>query len=296
MPEPERQVINPATLGRGDTILSPSPSQDPNPLGFLKRAFTLFNVRLVGRTVFQGQVSGGVYSEFQGGWIPVVGQWVYASEDSPTFVITTPSDATLHYHVGMRVRLVQAGTTKYFIITAVSATSATVYGGTDYTLTNAPIDRPHVSAMKAPLGFPLTPVKWRVIATDSSNRTQAPSAGTWYNLHASHSITIPIGVWRLKYQIIGYGTTGAGGTQADVFFTLSTANNTESNSAYTTRLISEIGASKEHGAAILKEQFETRTSKLTMYLNTKANVANMGLVGILGGTSQTEIEAVSTYL
>ena len=229
-----------------------------------------------------------------GGWIEANETWTFSSADGATGVITIPSDGTTKYSNGMRIKLTQT-TDKYFIVTAVAATSLTVWGGTDYTLANATITSPFFSYHKEPFGFPATPIKWMVQTTDTANRTQAPAAGTWYNLN-SNNIVVPIGVWRLGYKVELYGTTGAGGTQADVFVTLSSANNSESDATYTARAMSEIGASKEHAAYIHKEQLDTFTSKGTRYLNTKANVANMGLVGNLGGTTRTELFAISAYL
>lgn len=92
--------------------------------------------------------------EYDGGWInPIVppGVFTYAS---PT-TITVPSDATLTYQKGDKLRLVQGAVTKYFyIVDVTSSTSITITGGSDYTLTNAVISDPVISREDVPFGFP----------------------------------------------------------------------------------------------------------------------------------------------
>lgn len=102
------------------------------------------------------------------GWIEEseVVTWTYVSADAPSFVISINTDATGYLMRGMRVKLTQT-TVKYAIITAVGsyaagATQITLYGGTDYTVTNAAISEPAFSSYKAPFGFSVNPEKWTV--------------------------------------------------------------------------------------------------------------------------------------
>ena len=45
-----------------------------------------------------------------------------------------------------------------------------------------PVTLPNYSITKAPFGFPLSPAKWTVEVTDTSERVQAsPTQDTWYN-------------------------------------------------------------------------------------------------------------------
>lgn len=159
------------------------------------------------------------------GWIPESGTWTYASADAPTFTLTVNADVTSKIGVGDRIKLTQT-TAKYFIVTAISYsapnTTITIYGGTDYTLANAAITLPYFSHLKSPLGFPMSPAKWSVTASDTA-RTQAAPGTTVYNLNST-SISIPIGVW----QIIFNSGVGADRAAAGVCYStvsLSTANN-----------------------------------------------------------------------
>jgi hypothetical protein len=173
------------------------------------------------------------------GWIPA-GTFTYASADAPTYVITVASGAASIYNVGDRIKLTDS-TVKYFIITAVADTTLTVYGGTDYTLSGGAITLPYYSHQKAPLGFPLSPAKWTVEITDTTSRQRTtPSANTWYELDATGdgsgaktpTISIPIGIWKLGYKVTG-ANNSASQTAFQLFTTLSTANNSESNNNLT---------------------------------------------------------------
>ena len=230
------------------------------------------------------------------GWQTGPGTWTYSSADSPTFVLTTSVDLSSFIGVGARIKLTQS-TVKFFIVTAISGTTITLYGGTDYTLTAAAITSPYFSIMKAPIGFPLDPTKWTVVTTNSSDNTQAsPTGGTWYNL-GSVSISIPIGVWNVKMKVVGY-TIKSAATSVDNFVTLSTANNSESNTKMTGYCIAggasgSISPSQTHHV----EDILVLASKTTHYLNTKTNTVSTNSIyngGAFG--TPTIIRAVCAYL
>jgi len=192
------------------------------------------------------------------GWITANETWTYASADAPTYTITVPTDATTKYSAGMRIKLTHGGSVKYFIITKVEATVLTLYGGTDYTLADTAITLPYYSMVKAPLGFPLSPAKWTVPITDTTIRSQAnPTQNAWYNL-GSVSINVPIGCWRIRYDV----ASDIGGN-IRLKITLSTANNSESNSNF---------SSIQSGATLMlvhsREDRISVTSKTPYYINT----------------------------
>lgn len=84
------------------------------------------------------------------GWSRVSDTWTYASSTT----ITVPSDATLKYQIGDKIRLKQGGAYKYFYISVVASTLLTITGGSDYTLTNAKITDVYVSSTLNAFGFP----------------------------------------------------------------------------------------------------------------------------------------------
>lgn len=237
---------------------------------------------------------GAIFS----GWTPVRDAWAYASADDPTFVITVPSDATTSYSPGMRVKLTQS-TVKYFIITAVSATTITVYGGTDYTLANAAISAVSVSSVKAPFGFPLNPTKWTFEATSSSLLTQAsPVNGTYYNL-GSFNLFAPIGIWRVQYQVLAKVDKTSATTTGTMITSLSTSASANSDTDFNAAIRLE-GASGnlQIAATLVREKILVLTVKTTYYLVAQCNgsATNISLDGRVAEGGPLFVRLVSAYL
>lgn len=225
------------------------------------------------------------------GWISAGETWTYASADDPTYTFTIASDVTGKYSAGMKIKWTQT-TVRYGIITAVSAfsggnTTITLYGGTDYDLDNAAITSPYYSMVKAPQGFPLDPSKWRVRVTDTGNRTQATATqNVWYNLGTTNSqISVPIGVWRLRYKVFFYITNNEVGK-----VTLSTANNTESDTSMSGYIF---GTMEQLGSP---ENIVNVASKTVYYLN--ALKAGAGAADLFYYNTYTPmlLEATCAYL
>lgn len=230
------------------------------------------------------------------GWQGVEETWTYASADSPSFVVTVASGATERYTKGMRVRLDQGGTIKYFLISYVTDTTITLYGGTDYTLANETIIDPRVSMLKAPVGFPLDQNKWTETYTRGSASSQStPTASTWYNLGGS--ISVPIGDWipqAFFYMNMVQGSTSPAQMQA----TISDANNTESETQNTIWLVGENSSNPNsvnstryiHGVPF------TLTSKATRYLNARTRLTSTTSINIGSAILDLYIKMVSALL
>lgn len=232
------------------------------------------------------------------GWSLANETWTYAGSDTPLFTFTISGDKTGKYSPGMRIKLTQT-TVKYFIITAVSYsspnTTITLYGGTDYSLANASITANYFSMMKAPTGFPLNPDKWTVKVTSTSAAGQSsPTTNTWYN-PGSTSITIPAGTWDVSYSATPDNLSS--GTDIAGYVTLSTANNTESDSDLTTFFESKATANGTGGSTVYKEKILTPSSDTTYYLNAKtASGVGASNLYIRGDYSTTVIKAICAYL
>lgn len=157
----------------------------------------------------------------------------YVSADAPSFVFSVPGDRTADIWAGMRFTGTQAtGGQKFFIITLVTfdagnnRTLVTIYGGTDYVLTNQTITSPAFATAKAPVGFPVSTIKWTVEVKSTSDVTQnTPSDATIYNTFGN--ISLPIGSWNLSFSMCIRVNGGAVNKQ--VYVGLSTANNTFSD-------------------------------------------------------------------
>lgn len=227
--------------------------------------------------------------------------WTYASATTytngnttygGTFTIT--GDKTTKYSAGMKIRFVQT-TTKYAIITKVSYsspnTTVTIFLGTDYSLANAAINNPYYATTGTPFGFPISPSKWLVQDTSSTNQTTASAvSGTWYN---AESITIPLGVWDVGYRAtVGHAT--AASSVRGLYTTLSTANNSESDEELST-LYSDIANTSKHTMVSLPKTL-TITADDIYYLNYKGDGTMPTNLGIYGATYKTIINAYCAYL
>lgn len=243
------------------------------------------------------------------GWVQFQVSFTWVSSDDPTYVIKTDTDVDLtsELSAGMRLKITHSSAVKYFIITAVdynvtvaSRTCLTLYGGTDYDLSNSALSAPFYSMVKAPSGFPLDPTKWEILVTDSTTRNQAtPSNSTWYNIGTTNSqITIPIGTWDVWYQVAVY-VYGSTEDYNVGYSTLSTANNSESDTSMTA--IHYDDSVSEVINVLTAQRTLTLSSKTLYYLNGKGTVAGT-LNGLSfynsdgGGTYQMKIRARSVYL
>lgn len=230
------------------------------------------------------------------GWQTGPGTWTYSSADSPTFVLTTSVDLSSFIGVGARIKLTQT-TVKYFIVTAISGTTITLYGGTDYTLTAAAITSPYFSIMKAPVGFPLQKEKWTTKATYTSDTTQSsPVSGTWYNV-GTFLLNVPIGSWDLGYSA-SYRLNDTATAAYAFFSTLSTGNNTESDTELSfvlDGLGGAIGYSSSH-ASRRKPGGVTVAVKTPYYLNAKVQDTGVDSFILRGVSFPCVIDAVCAYL
>lgn len=213
----------------------------------------------------------------ENGWIPAGETWTYASADDPTYTFTISGDKTSKYSAGMKIKLTQT-TVKYFIITKVAYsspnTTITVYGGTDYDLTSGAITNPYYSMVKAPLGFPMSPVKWTVTIdpyTGISSQSN-PVKNTVYNLGGS--LSVPIGCWVLRYDINAY-VEAASSAFIGGYVGWSTTTNSftedESKTFFFTN--NTIGIDQMEGQVVVN-----LTSKTTYYVNMQAAYDNMTMI------------------
>lgn len=192
---------------------------------------------------------------------------------------------------------------KYALITAVGAysggnTPITIWGGTDYSLSNSTISSPYYATVARPFGFDVNPAKWTVEVSNNVNQTQStPTTSTWYNL-GSLNIQVPIGKWNLGYLAMIYAAKSVLG-QVNIAVTLSTANNSESDDnfhseAATTCQVNAVLAE----AAVPANKFRPieATTKTTYYLNLRAGQANTSSIVLVGANQNTIIRATSTLL
>lgn len=230
------------------------------------------------------------------GWKTIPATLTFSSADAPIFVCTTSIDLTSAIGVGMKIKLTHGGSEKKFFVHAIDATTITLYGGTDFTLSATAITLPYYSQVKAPVGFPLDPTKWTVEVSDTTTRSQAsPTQNAWYNL-GSVSISIPIGIWKVNYMLyLAADIDSAINITAKA--TLSTANNSESDVDLTTRVTGG-GATGTIavGSSVYKEKSISAASKTSYYINTCTTTGSASFIYNANATSKLIIRAVCAYL
>lgn len=243
------------------------------------------------------------------GWVPTAVAFTYSSVDAPTFVATTASDLTALISVGMRLRLTQT-TVKYFIVTAITNNSITLYGGTDYTLANAAISAVSFSSTKAPQGFPLDPAKWTETTLGPIDALTALNTIT--NLQkaaAALTIVVPIGAWWLSIDCeASAGAFNAGGLPDDSIsgmIGLATVNNNFDTDELTGMFgdeqvgLATVTTARANGGVHLRSSV-VQAAKATWFVNGQI-VCNAGATsGFLNDNGQVAnglfVRALSAYL
>lgn len=239
-----------------------------------------------------------IWAQISTGWLPIpTGTTLaYSSADDPTYVVTTSTDLRAYIQVGDRVKFTNNSTTFYGIVTAIAAGTMTLYGGTDYDVANSAITAVYFSHVKSPVGFPMDPAKWTVTTTDTNTTTQSsPVQNTWYNIQ-SIAHTIPIGVWRTRYSV-NVGPLYNSNTSVNQFTTLSTANNSESDTDFTVfGYIAGASGNLRFNAQHEREKTLVLAAKTTYYLNHKTDNSTQTQLNIYGGTAKTIIRSICAYL
>jgi hypothetical protein len=243
------------------------------------------------------------------GWVAESSLPTYlAGSNTNTRTFTATTDATTRMSVGWKVRYTDS-TVKYGIITALTATVITVYMGTDYVYSSTSNPTTFdVSPMKSPLGFPMSPAKWTETFTDSTARAGTGTLTNWQNV-GSIQLTVPIGVWKLGYAVMGVAsaTAQASGVTANsgMYITLSdTSGTSESSSAYTTEfnaativtINTVLHAAVSHSVCDLSPITTTVTTSTIYYLNMKASAGSVAAMSMRGDIRITRIVAECAYL
>ena len=232
-------------------------------------------------------------------WTPLAASLTYSSADGAnTFVCSTSVDLTGIIHLGAKIRVTHASVTKYFFVTAITSSTVTLFGGTDYTLAATAITAPSYSLAKAPPGFPLDPAKWTVEAVNTGSASKgSPASGTWYGDTAlsptGPSISIPIGCWRVYYETVLDADRSAGGVVAQ-YATLSTSASSETDTSMSTYMQGTSWTSNHVPAH--RERTLTLTSRTTYYLIIKTTTTSILSINLRGDIVPTVIRAVCAYL
>ena len=206
----------------------------------------------------------------------------------------------------MRIKFTNGGNTIYGIITKLA------YSSPNTTLTflneinpstsqalhlmaNSAITANYYSMLKAPFGFPINENKWSIIVSDANDRQKSSlSVNTWYYSDlGSINLSVPIGHWRIYYNLYAAPIGSGGDTNQFVALSTSTTSVSDNN------LISRIGTVgvTDVSTILTREKTITLTSKTIYYLVASTSNASTTQLRLLGSfVSPTIIKAICLYL
>lgn len=182
----------------------------------------------------------------------------------------------------------ETGTTDYGIITNVATTTVVVQVPEGCTIpTSGGVSAMSYSTQKAPYGMPIGKDKWTINLLNRTQITYAtnPTANVWYNV--GMQIVIPVGVWDV-YNIHNVTVSHAGASGMYAVMTLSTGNNSETNTNFSAPGSSASPTSTQTDSTITTSDTISLTSATTHYVNLRtpnSATQNLYLRGTLAGNT-----------
>lgn len=184
---------------------------------------------------------------------------------------------------------VPGGSYDYGLVMSVSTTTVVVQVPEGNTIpTTGGVSASHYSGLKAPFNMPISTIRWEITTLVKVDLTQSsPVQNTWYNLTTTSGtsggfvLNIPIGDWTYGYEAGIYVANATNAPNGQV--TLSTANNTESDSRLTSSVASGITGANAYN--ITKFKAENRLSLLSAtayYYNVKSTSAAATSINVRG--------------
>ncbi len=165
------------------------------------------------------------------GWTASGESWTFSSWSSTTRigVLTVPTDATIKYNQGMRIKITQAtGGTKYGFIVAVTSTTLSIFFGASITLNNEAITSPQYSIAAMPLGYTGPNLSKEAFwSNGSTSERWVYEVSGWGaitgngTVNASETVTLP-----LTYASIPNVVVASNGDRSDTTETIGGGGNT----------------------------------------------------------------------
>lgn len=154
----------------------------------------------------------------------------------------------------------------------------------------------YYSTQDVPYGFPRDKGKWDVetLELGGSFSQSSPASGTWYNIL---TLTVPVGAWNISYRVAPNANANAS-HQWRLRTTLSTANNSESDSAttvYQTFNMTTGGASNSSTPEFAAQTSKSLSSQTVYYLNISPTVSSMGTI-VTSSSGSNKVVASCAYV
>lgn len=158
--------------------------------------------------------------------------------------------------------------TEYGIVTNVTASTVTVFTGTDYNIPNITLSTPYYSHQSSPYGFSSSKGKWKVLTMSRTQTVQSsPTQNTWYHL-GNMAIAIPTGAWRLGYVVSAYGAKVG---DVNIITTTSTSTSAESDIDMT----SASNGNGQAGGNLRKDKVIELSTQTTYYQIMRTDIASV---------------------
>jgi len=152
------------------------------------------------------------------------------------------------------------------------------------------------SSMGKPYGFPSSAEKFTIYGINKSDIfASGTTINTWYNLNVT--LGVPIGEWKISYQVALFNVSNSSQTAIREKFTLSESSATEDDLEFT----SYAGVTSPTGSLVLiaqcyKEKTKKYAAAVTLYGNVEFTAGSTSLHGLQGGNSPSVLKVVNAYL
>lgn len=267
--------------------------------------------------VTQQSIKAYVDNNPYGGWITAGLSGVTVtrhSTDDPTVVLRFNADVTDYIWQGMRIKVTENSIVHYFKVTvdpvySAPNTDVTCLSEIDTTTptqaknligTGTISDVAYAPPKTYPKGFPISDESWAMeyVSTSLVNET-SPSQDTWVN-PGSMSFDIHPGLWSYGYKAAINGVATGTDSFVSAFGTLSTTNNGETDSDFTSNFFVRAtkGTSNELrvGGTVSLFKVGYFSTKTTLYLNGKLSSAGTPTsIEFRGERAKTVIRATLAY-
>jgi hypothetical protein len=148
------------------------------------------------------------------------------------------------------------------------------------------------SSVGVPYGFPKQKAKWTISTIVKPQYSQASAvAGTWYNL-GSTQIIVPVGEWDLVHSA---SPVVAATTNSTLSETLSTANNSESNTEFTAEA-GIVATNSGVTANVYRRRPVSITTQIPYYLNIRQSGGTSVVLFSNNVSAAVVVEAENAYI
>lgn len=235
-----------------------------------------------------------------GAWVQPFSSWSITSRDSTSRMATigVGTGNGSAFDLGMRVKYTQNDTIRYGIIHKINTSSIEVFHQTgNFPTATGAVTEPYYSRINAK-GFPVGREDWSLELSDTGvNAQSSPATGTFYN-PGGLSLKLGPGAWSVGYDTHAFVNDNSRAGFIGMQVTLSTANNTESESKFTCRPAFSTSTSnnKDIIAPVSRRRNVLNSAETTYFLNVSTDISGMDQIGVRGFRGDTVISATSNYL